>query len=41
MRMEMINLETPHRTVLSYEDFQANVGVQPRVFTTAYLEKEF
>jgi hypothetical protein len=41
MRVEMINLESHHRTVLSYEDFQANVGVQPRAFTTGYLEKEF
>ncbi len=40
MRMEMINLETHHRTVLSYDDFHANVGVQPRVFTTGYLETE-
>lgn len=41
MRMEMINLQTGHRTVLSYENFKANLGVQSAVFTTRYLEREF
>jgi hypothetical protein len=41
MRMEMTNLQTGHRTILSYEDFMANVGVQQTFFTTRYLEKEF
>jgi outer membrane lipoprotein-sorting protein len=40
MRMEMINLETGHRTILSYDDFKANAGVQQTIFTTRYLEKE-
>ena len=41
MRLEMINLETRHRTVLLYEDFKANVGVDRGLFTIRYLEKEF
>jgi len=38
MRLEMINLETGHRTVFSYDDFRANVGIQPTIFTRRYLE---
>jgi len=41
MRLEMVNVQTGHRTVLSYEQFKANVGVEPSFFTTRYLEKEF
>ena len=40
MRMEMINLETGHRTVFSYDDFKANVGIQQTIFTRRYLEDE-
>jgi len=40
MRIEMINLDTRHRTVLFYHDFKANVGVLETLFTTRYLDKE-
>jgi hypothetical protein len=38
--MEMINLETDHRTVFSYDDFKANVGIQQTIFSRRYLEDE-
>jgi uncharacterized protein len=41
MRLEMMNLQTNHRTILAYEDFKANVGIPQSSFTTRYLEKEF
>lgn len=40
MRLQMNNLQTGHRTILSYEDFKANVGVPQAFFTTRYLEKQ-
>jgi outer membrane lipoprotein-sorting protein len=39
MRMEMLNLQTRHRTRLAYDDFRANVGVPAALFTTRSLEK--
>jgi uncharacterized protein len=41
MVTEMINLESRHRTVLAYQDFKANVGVEQALFTTRSLEKDF
>jgi hypothetical protein len=41
MVTEMVNLETRHRTVLAYEQFKANVGIDPAVFASRSLEKEF
>lgn len=41
MRMEIVNVQTAHRTVLAYEEFRANIGVEPSFFTTRYLDKEF
>lgn len=40
MRLEAVNSQTGHRTVLEYRDFKANQQVKDDLFTTRYLERE-
>lgn len=40
MRLETVNSQTGHRTVIRYDEFKANQQVKEEVFTTRYLERE-
>ncbi len=40
LRLEAVNIQTGHRTVIRYGDFRANQQVKDEVFTTRYLERE-
>ena len=40
MRLEAVNAQTGHRTILQYQDFKANQQVKDELFTTRYLERE-
>jgi len=40
MRLEALNSQTGHRTVIQYDTFKANQQVRDDFFTTRYLERE-
>ncbi len=40
MRMEARNVQSGHATIITFENFHANVGVKDSVFTTRFIEKE-
>ncbi|MBI4590588.1 MAG: outer membrane lipoprotein-sorting protein [Candidatus Rokubacteria bacterium] len=40
MRLESMNIQTGHRTVIQYETFKANQQVKDEFFTTRYMERE-
>jgi predicted RND superfamily exporter protein/outer membrane lipoprotein-sorting protein len=40
MRQETSNLQTGHRTVLTFTNFKVNQGVKDEFFTTRYMERE-
>jgi predicted RND superfamily exporter protein len=40
MRQETSNLQTGHRTVLTFIDFKVNQGVKDEFFTTRHMERE-
>ncbi|MBI5179502.1 MAG: outer membrane lipoprotein-sorting protein [Nitrospinae bacterium] len=40
MRLETRNVQTGHTTVITFENFKANVGVKDELFTPRYMEKE-
>ncbi len=40
MRLEMHNVQSGHATIITFENYRANVGVKEAVFTTRFLEKE-
>lgn len=40
MRLEAVNVQTGHRTVIRYEKFRASQGVKDELFATRYLERE-
>jgi len=39
MLIEAENVQTKHKTTIEFKNYKANVGVDPNVFTTRYLEK--
>jgi outer membrane lipoprotein-sorting protein len=41
MRLEAHNVQSGHTTIITFENYHANVGVKDAVFTTRSLEKEF
>ena len=40
MRLETTNIQTGHKTVIRFESFKADQGIQSEFFTTRYMEKE-
>jgi outer membrane lipoprotein-sorting protein len=40
MRLEMVNVQTGHQTIIAFENFKANLGLKDDVFTTRYMERE-
>lgn len=40
MHMEVLNVQTGHRTLIDWKDFKANQGVRGEYFTPRYLEQE-
>jgi outer membrane lipoprotein-sorting protein len=40
MRLEAVNVQTGHRTVIQYGNFKVNQKVKDDFFTTRYMEKE-
>lgn len=41
MRIESRNVQTGHKTVITFENFRAKVGIKDEMFTARYLEKDF
>jgi hypothetical protein len=40
MRLEAKNLQTGHRTIITFDSFKLDPEVKEELFTTRYLEKE-
>jgi uncharacterized protein len=40
MRMEAVNLQTGHKTIIVFENFKVKQGIQDHYFTTRYMERE-
>lgn len=40
MHMEVRNVQTGHKTIISWKDFKANLGVKNEFFSMRYLQKE-
>jgi predicted RND superfamily exporter protein len=40
MKLEMTNLQTGHRTTLTFKTFEVNQGVKDDLFTARYMERE-
>jgi hypothetical protein len=41
MRLETKNVQTGHKTIITFDNFKSLVGVKDEVFTPRYMEKEF
>ncbi len=39
MLSEIVDLHTNHKTTMEFKNYKANIGVDPNVFTTRFLEK--
>lgn len=40
MRLEMVNMQTGHKTIIQMENFKANQVINDEFFTTRYMERE-